>query len=609
MKGSPAGSSPTVRSGGRGGGLRVAVEVLAPHAVFALLFWISAGRWVYPFQDHGREVMTAFRVFAGERLYMDVAYYYWPLPTLLDASALRLFGVHLGSLVLVRTLFAVLGVEAVRRLALRLGAAGAQASAIAAAVTALAFFSPPGPAPFPYSVAALEGAVATFWALELALGCRSTAGAFAAAAVAGLAAGTKVEFLPAALLGPAIALFLRRPRREAFAAFGLAGSLAALAWGVPVALVGVEAMKRHGFLVVLTSPQSWRGVYESITFGGTSMEAFFAGGFADLLFPSALFLACSGVLVFAAKDRDRLARGMALLLGASSVAIEGNGELHSLLLLAWFVAVASAFAALRAGRRLAGSPRLVAELAIAASMVPLLLRQPLFLGMGSYLPAAAPLALVVAFVFAGRSVGSPAGLTFFLCGIVAAQVADRWSDFRGRPLERFVSARAEILVPPDEARFLREAVGAIDRWSLPGVLAAGLPEAGFLLFVTDRRSPFVDELFYPGNQDPRAEDEMIRALAGRPVRLVLVTDRPFPEYGSGTYRNGVLDRFFAALDDTFVRIGEVGRDGPPSSAIRRTARQAELFVRRGAVGRTDRHDGEVPPRRAPVPLDGRRAVE
>jgi hypothetical protein len=581
------------------------MEVLAPHAVFALLFWISFDRWVVPFQDHGREVMTAFRVWAGERLYLDVASYYGPLPTLLDAFALRLLGVRLGSLVLVRTLFAVLGVEALRRLSLRLGATPSLASAIAAAVTAIAFFSPPGPAPFPYSVAALEGAVATFWALELALGCRSASGAYAAAAVAGLAAGTKVEFLPAALLGPAIALLLRRPRREALAALGVAGSLAALAWGTPIALVGVETMKRHGFLVVLERPESWRGVYESITFGGMSGQAFLGGGFVDVLFPSALFLACGGVLIFAARGREWRVRSTALLLGASSVAIDGNGELHSLLLLAWFVAAAAAFGTLRAGRLPRGDPRRAAELAIVASMAPLLLRQPFFLGMGSYLPAAAPLALVVALVFAGRRLGSPGGLTFFLCGIVAAQVADRWSDFRGRPLERFASARADVLVPPGEARFLADAAGAIERWSRPGDFVAGLPEAGFLLFVTDRRSPFVDELFYPGNQDSRAEDEMIRALAGKPVRLVLVTDRPFPEYGSATYRSGVLDRFFEALDDAFVRVEGLKPDVPPSPATRRTARQAELFVPRGDRADAGRQGEEVRPDRTTRPFAGR----
>lgn len=605
MKG-PASEPPEEeRPGGRGEVLRIAAERLAPFLVFALLLWISAGRWVVPFQDHGREVMTAFRVFAGERLYVDVASYYGPLPTLLDAFALRLFGVHLGSLVLVRVLFAALGVEALRRLAVRLGAAAAPASAIAAAVTAIAFFSPPGPAPFPYSVAALEGAVATFWALELALGCRSAPGAFAAAVVAGLAAGTKVEFLPAALLGPAIALLLRRPRREALAALGVAGSLAALAWATPVALVGVETMKRHGFLVVLESPESWRGVYESITFGGMSREAFLGGGFVDVLFPSALFLASSGVLVSAAKGSEGRVRAIALSLGASSLAIDGNGELHSLLLLAWFVAAAAGLAALRAGRLPGGDPRLVAELSIVASMAPLLMRQPLFLGMGSYLPAAAPLALVVALVFAGRCLGSPGGLTFFLCGIVVAQVADRWSDFRGRPLERFASTRAEILVPPDEARFLAEAVGAIESWSKPGDLVAGLPEAGFLLFVTDRRSAFVDELFYPGNQDSKAEDEMIRALEGRPVRLVLVTDRPFPEYGAGTYRHGVLDRFFAALDRSFVRVGEVSTDVPPSSATRRTARRAVVFVPADTGRGAGRPGGEALPRPEAAQVEGR----
>ena len=251
---------------------------------------------------------------------------------------------------------------------------------------------------------------------------------------------------------------------------------------------------------------------------------------------------------------------------------------------AWLAAAGAALAAVRAGRAPGADPVVVAQAAVAASAAVLLLRQPFFLRMGSYLPAAAPLALVLALGYAGRRLVPPSRLALFLCGVVAAQAADRWADYRGRPLEPFTSARATVLVPPDEAAFLREAVAAIERWSRPGELVGGFPEAGFLHFATGRRSPFVDELFYPGNQDATAEDEMVRSLAARPVRLVLVTDRPFPEYGPQSYRAGVLDRFFRALDTSFVRVGEIGTNEPASSATRRSPRRAELHVARRAAG-------------------------
>lgn len=567
---------------GRAEAVRGFLSALPPLAVFALFAWISADRWVVPFQDHGREVMTAWRLFSGERLYAEVASYYGPLPAFLDALALHLFGASLGSLVAVRVLFGVLGVEAVRRLATRLGADAPASGAIAAAVVAIAFFRLPGPAPFPYSVAALEGVVATFWALELALGCRDLRGALAAGALAGLAAGTKVDLLPAALLGPALALLLRRPKREALAALGVAGLLAALAWGLPVALVGAETLRSHGFLIAFADLPSWRAVYESIAFGGMTPGAFLRGGFLEVLFPSAPYLVCCGVVLWAARWNDRVAAVAAFALGLASAAVDGNGTLHSLLLLAWAAAGLALVAALRARGRLPDDALLVSGLAVCASMAPLLARQPFFLRMGSYLLPAAPLALVVALCLAARHLPRPGRLALFLWGVVAAQAAGRWEEYRGRPLESFESARARILVPPEEARFLREAVAAIERWSKPGDFVGGLPEAGFLLFVSGRRSPFVDELFYPGNQDRRAEGEMIAALETKPVRLVLVLDRPFPEYGPGEYGKGVLDRFFAALEVSFVKVGTVGSDAPGALPSRRSARRAEIYAPIGA---------------------------
>ena len=57
------------------------------------------------------------------------------------------------------------------------------------------------------------------------------------------------------------------------------------------------------------------------------------------------------------------------------------------------------------------------------------------------------------------------------------------------------------------------------------------PEPGFLLFATERKNPFVDELFLPGIQDAAAEDLMIARLRERPPDALLVTNRAFPEFG------------------------------------------------------------------------------
>ena len=113
---------------------------LLPHAVFLLLWLVTFRRWVLPFADSGREMNTAWRVASGEGRYWDVGWSYGPLAPLVDAALLRVFGRNLDVIGAWRTLLGVLGVELLRRLARRLAADAASASAITAfAVAACAF--------------------------------------------------------------------------------------------------------------------------------------------------------------------------------------------------------------------------------------------------------------------------------------------------------------------------------------------------------------------------------------------------------------------------------------------------------------------------------------
>ncbi|HEX7558557.1 MAG TPA: hypothetical protein VF386_05130, partial [Usitatibacter sp.] len=205
---------------------------LVPFLVFALLFAATFRRWVLPFEDSGREMNTALRLAGGEALYRDVGYSYGLLPPVIDGLLLRSFGRNLDILIAWRTLLALLGVEALRRLARRLVPGEAAAAAICALAVASCAFGVGGSWPFPYSVAAMTGTVGAWWALELALASESPAGSMAAAAAAGLAAGTKLEMLPLALAGPFLALALRRPRKEALSAGIVMASAAGLAFGV-----------------------------------------------------------------------------------------------------------------------------------------------------------------------------------------------------------------------------------------------------------------------------------------------------------------------------------------------------------------------------------------
>ena len=110
---------------------------------------------------------------------------------------------------------------------------------------------------------------------------------------------------------------------------------------------------------------------------------------------------------------------------------------------------------------------------------------------------------------------------------------------------------------------------------------AAFPDPG-LLFSTNRRSPFIDDVFYPGLQDSVAEDLMIRRLDERSVPLILVTNRNFIEYGRARYGKGVLDRFFAHVNQAYDAAGSLG--SPPTETWRERHATMAVVLRRRSGG-------------------------
>lgn len=558
---------------------------LLPHAVFALLWAATFRRWVLPFEDSGRELHTAWRLACGEALYRDVGYSYGPVAPLLDAGLLKLFGRNLDVLVAWRTALGFCGVEALRRLAGRLAPDAPSASAITAFSVAACAFGIGGSWPFPYSVAALLGMVLTWAAAERALSSDGPRASAAAALLAGLAASCKVEILPGALAAVALALFSRRPRREAAGACALAAGLPALAWGLPVARFGAALMRRQGFLIAFDVPESWRRVYErSVVFGGMSRADFLGGGVFEVVFPSAVFLGALFLLsrVRAARTHA-VAAALFVLAAAAGFVWPRNDELHALLPAAIAVSTAalvSGIAGAFSGRPATAAG--VAGAAIAAAALPAVLRQPFFLRNPVYGAFSAPLALVVVLAWASRRVPSRRAFAAAVLGLCAAQAGQRVRGIGLAPmtLVRLPGFTAYLL--PEEARFVTDAAAAIEKTVPPGGAAGIFPEPGTLLFVTGRRNPFVDEAFLPGVQDAAAEDEMIRRLRADPPAMILVTNRRFPEFGGATYGHGLLDRFFAEVSARYVPAGRIGG----GETMLRHVSEADVFLPRPAAAAT-----------------------
>jgi 4-amino-4-deoxy-L-arabinose transferase-like glycosyltransferase len=59
---------------------------------------VTWDRWTHPIIDHGREMNVPARILAGERLYVDIMYYYGPFAAYFNALLYWLFGTHLNTL-------------------------------------------------------------------------------------------------------------------------------------------------------------------------------------------------------------------------------------------------------------------------------------------------------------------------------------------------------------------------------------------------------------------------------------------------------------------------------------------------------------------------------
>lgn len=514
-------------------------------------------RWIVPFQDSGREVMTAARLLDGEVLYRDVVWRYGPLPPYLDALALGLLGRSLGSLVALRIGVALLGVEALRRLARRLAEDDEAAAAGASlAVAACAFLPWGGSWPFPYSGAALEGTVATWWAVELALSAASPAGSALAAVAAGIAATGKVEHLLPALAAPFLALLLRRGRGEALRALGLSTALAGTLWLTPVALLGVETMRRRGFLLALEVPAEWRVTYGKVLLGGLHLSEG-AGQVALAFLPSAALLTL--FLWVARRTWAERPGALALLLGAG-FALGLVPENEALRLFPALGAVAGVAGLLGAARS-ASLPPSGASAALAAvglALLPAVARQPISLRPEvPYGAVSGPLAVLTAIVFLARRRPRPAAA--LAAGLVVAQVAVRSAEAHEAPRVTVSLPRGTLCLLEDEAALLAGLVDRLSRDTPAGSSVAGFPEGGLVLFLADRRSPFPDDQFHPGAQDERALSEMVAALDVRRPAAAFLLNRTHPEFRSGVFGLDYARSFWTELERRYVRVATLGR--------------------------------------------------
>jgi hypothetical protein len=544
---------------------------LIPFALFGVLFVATRDQWYVPFADSAREVSVASRLADGETLYRDVPYWYGPVPAYLDAFALRVFGKRLDVLVALRTLLALAGVEALRRIVRRQVSDQLLTSGIVAAVVSACFFLPNGGSTiFPYSVAALEGMVGCWAAIALAQGSRGWASSLAAGVVGGLAAGAKLELAPAGLLAVAVPLMRRRPRHEAASAILLAASLGAAAWGLPVLALGRETLVRRGFLVAFVLPEPYRHLFSTLFWPGGSPQAFPARAAVDAA-ASILFLAFGALVIRAAGRRGSFGLAVCFAAGLASAVIPGNREIQ-ILVPAFFVLLTTTIVSVLGRIGLVPGvqdPQALSALGLAS--LPSALRQPFGLTSGSpYSGFTAPGPLVLSLVVLSSRLALPAATGTFLLGLSVAQAADRIGEHRLARREVIATDRGRVSLYACEAKVVGGLVTWLQRNAPPGSLVAGVPKPSFVLFLSGHRSPFTEEEWGPIGIDTASTAQAVESLLSAPLAAGFIVNRPYFEFGLGTYGDGFGGEVVSALRRRMRPVGTIrgdGRDCPPAALV------------------------------------------
>ncbi len=588
----PKAGGPAPTEGERARGLPPAIWTALPHAVFAAFYALTFKGWILPFQDSGREIGVAARLAHGEALYRDVAYWFGPLPPMVDGAVLRLAGFRLDGLLALRLVVAFLGVEALRRLARRLFDSPASAAWGVSAIVALCLFDGNGGSwAFPYCIASLEGFVLGLWALEVALGSRGWRDSLTAAALAALAAGTKVEYAPLSVLTIVIALGLRRPRREALLATATAAGGGALFWLVPLLRQGTDLLRTQGFLLALDVPRVWKQFYEGIALGYFSLKGNLPVQIVQSYLPGVLIVLVGLGIARSFGGAWRVGAILVLALGCVAGWLPANAGVHALIPASVVLVAAQTFRNVRKRGGGARPEQTVALLAVGVAMLPLFVRQPFFLlRLTPYSAFSGPLPLLVSLSLVSRPFETRRLSAMLLAGLAFGASLSAARDWTADERRWVRFPRGSLRLPAAEGRLVEALVDRLGRDTSQGAFVAGFPEPGAVLFFADRRNPFPWEQFNPGDQGAAAERIMIEDFRARRPEAAFIVNRPMAEFGGSYFGQGYLEGFAKALRHDLTVVEVLHRPpGPRTPAVRGDAavylRPRETLSREARYGR------------------------
>jgi hypothetical protein len=156
------------------------------------------------------------------------------------------------------------------------------------------------------------------------------------------------------------------------------------------------------------------------------------------------------------------------------------------------------------------------------------------------------------------------GLILADVGLTAVLISYR---FRTRNTYAINTPRGTMVAVPDLGKAFDEAQTFISRETSPGEPVAVMPEGTSLNFFTDRPNPLREEITTPGFLDGENETRAISELDRSGVRLILVSNRPTPEFGAVVFGRDYCRELMAWVDAHFDMVAVFGPNHDPNLQI------------------------------------------
>jgi hypothetical protein len=530
--------------------------------LFGILTAVSWKMWANPVIDSGREMSVPLRLLQGEKLYSQVYYMYGPAAPVFNALLYRVFGIHLNTLYAAGMAGSLLLVILIFHLARNLMSTFDSLLA-AAAVLLLCVFKQEGNTIVPYSYAALYGTIVGTLALAFQvkhLRSNGSGSLLIAGLLAGLAFCCKMEFGFAAIASQLALILTGQSQIRAKSAWIALPSILVfpLLFYIPIfSAMPAASILRDTYILPGSLPPALI-YYNKFKILGWS-DPFRT--LRELLSALALLLGLAGLSMLAGLSlarrsgeiiRDRmLSRRLWLLTGTGfgillvHVLVFGTRwDLNPFRALPVFF-IAMLWYCLKKKGGLRGSEkstRLLLLFLIYGLVVLLrvIIRVPAGGAYGSVLiPVPFVLFLYMTTVDspifalpaeAGRvrlrtvRIMLAIGLLAAAC-VVAFRYAHNSYDWLRTP-------RGSLRQSPPITRAMSQAISFLGKNTRPGDYVLALPEGSSLNFLADRPIPLRYDILTPGFLSEQQERISICALQDRNVDVILLLNRPTPEFGA-----------------------------------------------------------------------------